>query len=56
MKTLLSALLGIGLFTATTTPTPAQDRAERLGAVRFATSCAPAIQPRFDRAVAIVPE
>ena len=28
--------------------------AERLGSVRFATSCAPAVQPRFDRAVALL--
>ncbi len=53
MKTLASALLVIGLFTATTTPLPAQDR-ERLGTVRFATSCAAAVQPRFDRAVALL--
>jgi len=39
MKTLVSALLVIGLVTATTTPLPAQDR-ERLGTVRFRTSCA----------------
>ena len=54
MKTLVSALLVIGLFTATTTPISAQDRAERLGTVRFATSCAPAVEPRFDRAVALL--
>jgi hypothetical protein len=34
----------------------AQDGAggERLGAVHFATACAPAVQPRFDRAVALL--
>jgi len=53
MKTLVSALLVIGLVTATTTPLPAQDR-ERLGTVRFRTSCAAAVQPRFDRAVALL--
>ena len=40
-------------------PSPAQDHhpshaSEKLGTVHFATSCAPAVAPRFDRAVALL--
>ena len=40
-----------------TAPLPAQDKAgvpERLGTVQFATSCDPAVQPEFNRAVALL--
>jgi tetratricopeptide (TPR) repeat protein len=44
------ALVALGAVTTT-----AQDRtAERLGTVRFTTSCAPAVQPGFNRAVALL--
>jgi tetratricopeptide (TPR) repeat protein len=55
MRTLAGALVVLGLTCLTAGPAPAQDRtAERLGTVRFTTSCAPAVQPRFDRAVALL--
>jgi len=55
MKTVLGALLILGLATLTAGPIRAQGKtAERLGTVRFGTSCAPAVQPRFDRAVALL--
>ena len=55
MRSTVAALLIIGLSSLTGTAL-AHDGAgaERLGAVRFATSCAPAVQPRFDRAVALL--
>jgi tetratricopeptide (TPR) repeat protein len=55
MRTLAGALVVLGLTCLTAGPAPGQDRtAERLGTVRFATSCAPAVQSRFDRAVALL--
>ncbi len=55
MRTAIGALLVIGLTTLTAGPTAAQGKAtERLGTVRFVTSCAPAVQPQFDRAVALL--
>ncbi|HSB42481.1 MAG TPA: hypothetical protein VLK28_11660 [Methylomirabilota bacterium] len=55
MRTLAGPLVVLGLTCLTAGPAPAQDRtAERLGTVRFATSCTPAVQPRFDRAVALL--
>jgi hypothetical protein len=51
----VGALLIVGLATLTATPARAQDKAaERLGTVRFATSCAPAAQAPFNRAVALL--
>ncbi|MFI5327781.1 MAG: hypothetical protein ACHQ7H_16225, partial [Candidatus Rokuibacteriota bacterium] len=55
MRTVIGALLVIGLTTLTAGPSAAQGKAtERLGTVRFVTSCAPAVQPQFDRAVALL--
>ncbi len=55
MRTIAGALLIVGLATLTAGPVQAQGKAaERLGTVRFATSCAPAVQPQFDRAVALL--
>jgi tetratricopeptide (TPR) repeat protein len=55
MRTVAGALLIVGLATLTAGPAQAQGKAaERLGTVRFATSCAPAVQPQFDRAVALL--
>jgi tetratricopeptide (TPR) repeat protein len=55
MRTVIGALLIVGLATSTAGPIRAQGKtAERLGTVRFATSCAPAVQPQFDRAVALL--
>jgi len=55
MRTVIGALLIVGLATATAGPIRAQGKStERLGTVRFATSCAPAVQPQFDRAVALL--
>jgi hypothetical protein len=55
MRTVIGALLIVGLATSTAGPIRAQGKtAERLGTVRFATSCAPAAQPQFDRAVALL--
>jgi hypothetical protein len=55
MRSAVAALLIIGLSSLTGTALAADGAgAERLGAVRFATSCAPAVQPRFDRAVALL--
>jgi len=51
----IGALLIVGLATSTAGPIRAQGKTgERLGTVRFATSCAPAVQPQFDRAVALL--
>src|SRR5258706_10631133 len=45
----------VGLATSAAGPIRAQGKTgERLGTVRFATSCAPAVQPQFDRAVALL--
>src|SRR3954454_12733184 len=48
-------------FLGASVPVPAQDDArpasastELLGTVHFATSCSPAVAPRFDRAVALL--
>ena len=55
MRTAIGALLVVGLATLTAGPIGAQGKSiERLGTVRFATSCAPAVQPQFDRAVALL--
>lgn len=55
MRAVASALVVIGVATLTAGPIGAQGKStERLGTVRFATSCAPAVQPRFDRAVALL--
>jgi tetratricopeptide (TPR) repeat protein len=55
MRTVIGALLVLGLATLTAGPIRAQGKAaERLGTVRFVTSCAPAVQPQFDRAVALL--
>jgi tetratricopeptide (TPR) repeat protein len=55
MGTVARSLVVVGLATLTAGPALAQDKtAERLGTVRFATSCAPAVQPQFDRAVALL--
>jgi tetratricopeptide (TPR) repeat protein len=55
MRTVIGALLVLGLATLTAGPIRAQGKAaERLGPVRFVTSCAPAVQPQFDRAVALL--
>ncbi|HEY7436952.1 MAG TPA: hypothetical protein VIE41_17555 [Methylomirabilota bacterium] len=55
MRTVLGALLILGLVTLAAEPIRAQGTtAERLGTVRFETSCTPAVQPRFDRAVALL--
>jgi hypothetical protein len=55
MRPFVGALLIVGLTTLAAMPARAQDRAaERLETVRFSTSCAPAVQPRFDRAVALL--
>ena len=55
MRSAVAALLIIGLSSLTGTALAVDGAgAERLGAVRFATSCAPAVQPRFDRAVALL--
>jgi len=55
MRTVIGALLVLGLATLTAGPIRAQGKtAERLGTVRFVTSCASAVQPQFDRAVALL--
>jgi len=55
MRIVAGALIIVGLATLTAGPIRAQGKAtERLGTVRFVTSCAPAVQPRFDRAVALL--
>jgi tetratricopeptide (TPR) repeat protein len=55
MRIVAAALIIVGLATLTAGPARTQGKtAERLGTVRFATSCAPAVQPRFDRAVALL--
>jgi tetratricopeptide (TPR) repeat protein len=55
MGTVIGALLVVGLTTLTAGPVWAQGKTtERLGTVRFVTSCAPAVQPGFDRAVALL--
>jgi len=55
MRTVIGALLVVGLTTLTAGPIWAQGRtADRLGTVRFETSCSPAVQSRFDRAVALL--
>ena len=55
MRTAIGALLILGLAAFTAGPIRAQGKsAERLGTVRFATSCAPAAQAGFDRAVALL--
>jgi len=55
MRMVIGALLIVGLATSTAGPIRAQGKTgERLGTVRFATSCAPAVQPQFDRAVALL--
>jgi tetratricopeptide (TPR) repeat protein len=55
MRIVAGALIIVGLATLTAGPARTQGKtAERLGMVRFATSCAPAVQPRFDRAVALL--
>ena len=55
MRTIAGALVIVGLATLPAEPIQAQGKTtERLGTVRFATSCAPAVQPRFDRAVALL--
>ena len=55
MRTVIGALLVLGLATLTAGPIRAQGKtAERLGTVRFVTSCTPAVQPQFDRAVALL--
>ena len=55
MRIVAGALIIVGLATLTAGPARAQGKtAERLGTVRFATSCAPAVQPQFDRAVALL--
>jgi tetratricopeptide (TPR) repeat protein len=55
MRTVARGLLVVGLATLTAGPALAQGMAaERLGTVRFATSCAPAVQSQFDRAVALL--
>ena len=55
MRTVIGALLVLGLATLTAGPIRAQGKAaERLGTVRFVTSCAPTVQPQFDRAVALL--
>jgi tetratricopeptide (TPR) repeat protein len=55
MRILVGALVIVGLATFIAGPIQAQSKTtERLGTVRFVTSCAPAVQPRFDRAVALL--
>ena len=55
MRTLAGALVVVGLATLTAGPALSQGAsAERLGTVRFATSCAPTVQAQFDRAVALL--
>ena len=51
IRTLVLGLLTAGLVAAGPTTGPAQ---EKLGQVHFPTSCAPAVQARFDRAVALL--
>ncbi|MGH7399616.1 MAG: hypothetical protein ACRELW_19015, partial [Candidatus Rokuibacteriota bacterium] len=56
MRTAVGSLLIVGLVALTVAgPGRAQDKAaERLGSVQFATSCAPAVQAPFNRAVALL--
>ena len=55
MRPAVGALLIVGIAALTAAPAPAQDKAaERLGTVRFATSCAPAVHAPFNRAVALL--
>ena len=55
MKTVAGALIVVGLATFAAGLARAQGaNAERLGTVRFTTSCAPAVQAQFDRAVALL--
>ena len=52
----VAALLAAPLFAARAQghPLPQGNKAEQLGAVHFATSCAPNVAPAFDRAVALL--
>ncbi|HEX9627055.1 MAG TPA: hypothetical protein VGA00_08975, partial [Acidiferrobacterales bacterium] len=53
MKTkLISALLASAFLTAGVLAH--SDGIEKLGNVRFPTSCSPAVQPQFERAVALL--
>ncbi len=56
MRTAVGSLVIVGLVALTVAgPGRAQDKAaERLGAVQFGTSCAPAVQAPFNRAVALL--
>ena len=55
MRIAIGALLILALAALTAGPIRAQGKStERLGTVRFATSCAPAVQPKFDRSVALL--
>jgi hypothetical protein len=59
MTRVTTALCAIALASLTAVPAPAQDHhaahsAEKLGTVHFPTSCAPAVAPRIDRAVALL--
>ncbi len=56
MRIAVGSLLIVGLVALTVAgPGLAQDKAaERLGSVQFATSCAPAVQTPFNRAVALL--
>ena len=52
----LAAALLAGTALASDLPEPHHDHPapEKLGSVRFSTSCAPSVRPRFDRAVALL--
>jgi hypothetical protein len=51
---LASLVLGVTLANAQEHPHPQGSPAEQLGTVHFQTSCAAAVAPRFDRAVALL--
>jgi hypothetical protein len=54
MKPTTRCLLAFGLAAAALAAPAAAQSPERLGKVGFPTSCSPAVQPRFDRAVALL--
>ena len=55
MKTkLISALLASAFFATASSVLARDDGVEKLGNVRFPTSCSPAVQPQFERAVALL--
>jgi hypothetical protein len=59
MTRVTTALRAIAFATLAAAPAAAQDHhaahaSEKLGTVHFPTSCAPAVAPRMDRAVALL--